>query len=150
MGELSPSSLVLAWRYPAATISHKKASACVHGSRRRAAWPSGESPTAKLMNALPKLVFSSSRSDATWNNTRITATPVQEKMPAVLYMSMSLDGYCAGPCDSLENPFGDGGERLHDWLRDGHGVVGRPPGVNVRVVDESSLRRGLDRLHRGG
>jgi dihydrofolate reductase len=54
----------------------------------------------------------------------------------VLYMSMSLDGYCAGPRDSLENPFGDGGERLHDWLRDEHGVVGRPQGVNGRVVDE--------------
>lgn len=48
-----------------------------------AAWPSGESPTAEYMNTLPKLVFSSSRSDTTWNNTRITATPVQEKMPAL-------------------------------------------------------------------
>ena len=39
----------------------------------------------------------------------------------ILYMSMSLDGYCAGPGDSVENPFGDGGERLHDWLRDNQG-----------------------------
>jgi dihydrofolate reductase len=48
-----------------------------------AAWPNGESPTAKYMNRLPKLVFSSSRSAATWNNTRITTTPVQEQMPAL-------------------------------------------------------------------
>jgi dihydrofolate reductase len=48
-----------------------------------AAWPTGESPTAGYMNSLPKLVFSSSRSNATWNNTRITATPVQVEMPAL-------------------------------------------------------------------
>lgn len=31
-------------------------------------------------------------------------------------MSMSLDGFIAGPNDSAENPLGDGGERLHDWM----------------------------------
>jgi dihydrofolate reductase len=37
-------------------------------------------------------------------------------MPAsVLYMSMSLDGYVAGPNDSPSNPGGDGFMRLHDW-----------------------------------
>jgi dihydrofolate reductase len=33
-------------------------------------------------------------------------------------MSMSLDGYVTGPNDSRENPFGDGGGTLHDWLFD--------------------------------
>jgi dihydrofolate reductase len=33
-------------------------------------------------------------------------------------MSMSLDGYVTGPNDSRENPFGDGAERLHDWIFD--------------------------------
>lgn len=33
-------------------------------------------------------------------------------------MSMSLDGYIAGPNDSRENPLGDGGERLHEWMFD--------------------------------
>jgi dihydrofolate reductase len=28
---------------------------------------------------------------------------------------MSLDGYAAGPNQSLENPLGEGGEALHDW-----------------------------------
>ena len=37
-------------------------------------------------------------------------------MPAsVLYMSMSLDGYIAGPNDEPDNPGGDGFMRLHDW-----------------------------------
>ena len=29
---------------------------------------------------------------------------------------MSLDGFVAGPNVSTDNPMGDGGERLHDWL----------------------------------
>jgi len=31
-------------------------------------------------------------------------------------IAMSLDGYVAGPKQSVENPLGEGGERLHDWL----------------------------------
>jgi len=34
----------------------------------------------------------------------------------VLYMSMSLDGLITGPNASLDNPLGDGGQRLHEWL----------------------------------
>ncbi len=48
----------------------------------------------------------------------------------VLSMSMSLDGFIAGPNESLENGLGDGGHRLHQWaLQD-------PVGVNRRIVDE--------------
>jgi len=32
-------------------------------------------------------------------------------------MSVSLDGYVTGPNDSRDNPFGDGGQDLHAWLR---------------------------------
>ena len=31
-------------------------------------------------------------------------------------MSISLDGYGAGPDQSLEEPLGVGGEHLHDWI----------------------------------
>jgi dihydrofolate reductase len=34
---------------------------------------------------------------------------------SVLYMSMSIDGYIAGPNDEVGNPGGDGFLRLHDW-----------------------------------
>jgi len=37
----------------------------------------------------------------------------------VLYMSMSVDGFIAGPDDSSEHGLGVGGERLHAWLADG-------------------------------
>ena len=30
-------------------------------------------------------------------------------------LTISLDGYLAGPNQSLENPLGEGGERLHTW-----------------------------------
>jgi hypothetical protein len=41
------------------------------------------------------------------------------KVPAsVLYMSMSLDGYIAGPNDKPGNPGGDGFGRLHEWYGD--------------------------------
>ncbi len=59
----------------------------------------------------------------------------------VLYMSMSLDGFIAGPNESLDNGLGDGGERLHEWVFSGgpageSGVPGRPPGVNGEIYDE--------------
>jgi hypothetical protein len=39
------------------------------------------------------------------------------------HISISLDGFVAGPNQSEENPLGEGGERLHDW------VVRWPPGA---------------------
>ena len=54
----------------------------------------------------------------------------------VLYMSMSLDGFIAGPNEGL----GDGGHRLHEWFLTGTDAedkrVGRPAGVNGAVFDE--------------
>ena len=37
--------------------------------------------------------------------------------PVICDMSVSLDGYVTGPNDSRENPFGDGAQDLHAWLR---------------------------------
>ena len=61
----------------------------------------------------------------------------------VLYMSMSLDGFVAGPNEGPDNGLGDGGERLHEWAFStgadtdpSSGVPGRPPGVNGQVFDE--------------
>ena len=53
---------------------------------------------------------------------------------SVLYMSMSLDGYIAGPNDEPGNPGGDGFMRLHDWLADGES--GRPSGPAGELVDQ--------------
>jgi dihydrofolate reductase len=58
---------------------------------------------------------------------------------AVLYMSMSLDGFIAGPNESLDNGLGDGGHRLHEWvLADGsYDEAGHLAGVNGQVFDEA-------------
>jgi dihydrofolate reductase len=60
----------------------------------------------------------------------------------VLYMSMSLDGFVAGPNESVDNGLGDRGERLHEWIFAGAptehgGVPARPAGVNGEVMDEA-------------
>jgi dihydrofolate reductase len=58
----------------------------------------------------------------------------------VLYMSMSLDGFIAGPNEGPGNGLGDGGRRLHEWAMPGGDVdldaVRRSGGVNGKVVDE--------------
>ena len=59
----------------------------------------------------------------------------------VLYMSMSLDGFIAGPNESVDNGLGDGGLRLHDWIWQGREVdldtaVAGLRGVNRDVFDE--------------
>ena len=55
---------------------------------------------------------------------------------SVLYMSMSLDGYIAGPDDGPGNPGGDGFMRLHEWLATSDGDSGRPPGPAGEMHDE--------------
>jgi hypothetical protein len=32
------------------------------------------------------------------------------------HQSISLDGYSAGPNQSLDNPMGVGGMRIHEWM----------------------------------
>jgi dihydrofolate reductase len=60
---------------------------------------------------------------------------------SILDMSVSLDGFVAGPNETPDNGLGDNGERLHWWFGFGAetphgGVPGRPAGVNGEVMDE--------------
>jgi dihydrofolate reductase len=59
----------------------------------------------------------------------------------VLYMSMSIDGFIAGPNEGPDNGLGDGGHRLHEWfLTDAdadHKGVAHLAGVNRKVFDEA-------------
>jgi dihydrofolate reductase len=58
----------------------------------------------------------------------------------VLYMSMSLDGFIAGPNERDDNGLGDGGERLHEWVFGGDDAdleaARRSGSVNGTVIDE--------------
>lgn len=63
-------------------------------------------------------------------------------------VSMSLDGYIAGPNDSRENPLGDGGERLHEWIfdlaawREQQGLEGGETNRDDEIAAESIERAG--------
>jgi dihydrofolate reductase len=58
-------------------------------------------------------------------------------------ISMSLDGFVAGPNQSVEHPLGIGGEGLHEWVfplaawRAEHGLEGGEVNESSRVVEES-------------
>ena len=54
---------------------------------------------------------------------------------SVLLMSMSADGYIAGPDDRPGNPGGDDFMRLHEWYLDDAGEVGRPDGEAGEIWD---------------
>ena len=59
-----------------------------------------------------------------------------------LTITMSLDGYVAGPDQSEENPLGVGGMDLHQWLfpleafREAHGGHGGETNASSEVVEE--------------
>jgi dihydrofolate reductase len=60
-----------------------------------------------------------------------------------LDISMSLDGFIAGPNQTLEQPLGDWGEGLHEWAfavkswRERHGLIGGESNRDSEVVGES-------------
>ena len=60
-----------------------------------------------------------------------------------LRISMSLDGFVAGPDQSVKHPLGKGGMRLHEWVfplkpwRAAHGMSGGELNESARVVEES-------------
>ena len=59
------------------------------------------------------------------------------------HISISLDGFVAGPNQSEENPLGEGGDGLHEWVvklavwREAHGLEGGEVTESTRVLDES-------------
>jgi dihydrofolate reductase len=72
-----------------------------------------------------------------------------------VHISTSLDGYVAGPNQSMENPLGEGGEELHDWLvvlkawREHAGMEGGEENVSTAVVEEEFANVGAEIMGRG-
>jgi dihydrofolate reductase len=77
-----------------------------------------------------------------------------------LDISMSLDGYVAGPHADLDNPLGVGGMQLHEWVfvleswRKTHGQEGGETSVDDEVVAEGLAAQGAvvmgRRMYSGG
>jgi dihydrofolate reductase len=61
----------------------------------------------------------------------------------VAEISMSLDGYVAGPNPTLEKPLGEGGDQLHEWVvrlksfREPHGLPDGETGPDDELFAES-------------
>ena len=64
------------------------------------------------------------------------------------HISISLDGFVAGPNQSEENPLGEGGERLHDWVvplaawRGAHAKQGGEVNASTPVFEEAIANLG--------
>jgi dihydrofolate reductase len=58
-------------------------------------------------------------------------------------IAISLDGYTAGPRQSVKDPLGEGGEQLHEWVfplaawRAPHGLEGGTVDQSTPVIEES-------------
>jgi dihydrofolate reductase len=70
------------------------------------------------------------------------------------HISISVDGFVAGPNQSEENPLGEGGERLHDWAvalaawRELHGKQGGEVNESTRVMEETAENIGAGMMGR--
>ncbi len=66
---------------------------------------------------------------------------------------MSLDGFVAGPAQSVTDPFGVGGMRLHEWVfplaafRREHGMEGGIVNESTPVVEEALAGIGATVTH---
>jgi dihydrofolate reductase len=71
------------------------------------------------------------------------------------HISVSADGYVAGPDQSLENPLGEGGEGLHEWVvalrawREPHGYEGGEVNASSPIVEENTANVGAEIMGRG-
>jgi len=69
-------------------------------------------------------------------------------------ISISLDGFVAGPDQSVANPLGVGGTRLHEWafalevFRASHGLSGGEVNPSTSVVNESLANVGVTLMGR--
>src|SRR5215211_3532864 len=69
-------------------------------------------------------------------------------------ISVSLDGYVAGPDPSLDDPLGKGGEQLHEWVvglaawRKPHGLEGGETNQDSEVVEELTAGLGATAMGR--
>jgi dihydrofolate reductase len=66
----------------------------------------------------------------------------------ILDISMSLDGFVAGPRPTLDEPLGEGGEALHQWAfaarswRERHGLAGGEADADSELIEELVDRTG--------
>ena len=71
------------------------------------------------------------------------------------HISVSLDGYVAGPNETMDHPLGEGGEGLHDWVialkawREAAGWEGGEENASTPIVREEYANVGAEIMGRG-
>jgi dihydrofolate reductase len=71
------------------------------------------------------------------------------------HISVSADGYVAGPNQSPDQPLGEGGESLHDWVvslaewREAHGKEGGEVNASSPILAEATANVGAEIMGRG-
>jgi dihydrofolate reductase len=71
------------------------------------------------------------------------------------HISVSLDGYVAGPNETQEEPLGEGGEQLHEWMftlkewLEPHGKEGGEDNASNAVMAEGNANVGAEIMGRG-
>jgi len=72
-----------------------------------------------------------------------------------VHIAVSADGYVAGPNQSEENPLGEGGEQIHDWMlalkawREPHGREGGEVNTSSAILEEANDNLGAEIMGRG-
>ena len=72
-----------------------------------------------------------------------------------VHIAISADGYVAGPNQSNEDPLGEGGEQIHDWMlalkawREPHGREGGEVNISSSVLEEANDNIGAEIMGRG-
>jgi dihydrofolate reductase len=72
-----------------------------------------------------------------------------------VHISISADGYVAGPNQSQKEPLGEGGEDLHNWMlelkawREEHGSEGGEVNENTAIFEEAFGNVGAEIMGRG-
>ena len=72
-----------------------------------------------------------------------------------VHISVSADGYVAGPNQTKEEPLGEGGESLHEWVfglkawREPHGKEGGEESVSNEILLEAQASVGAEIMGRG-
>jgi dihydrofolate reductase len=71
------------------------------------------------------------------------------------HIAVSVDGYVAGPNQTLESPLGEGGEALHAWafalraFREPHGMEGGEVNASSAVIERRLANAGAEIMGRG-
>jgi dihydrofolate reductase len=87
--------------------------------------------------------------------TFVAGSSLHDMSKVRVHISSSLDGYVAGPNQSMEEPLGEGGEALHDWLvalkawREASGMEGGEENASSPVVSEEYENVGAEIMGRG-